>query len=134
MSHDVIMILLIFFIILAVPVAAVFIVLGVNKYSRKKKKQKYTLLVKAQVADIIRKGSDFPDVVCAVYSVNGKQYTVKETLKLKSEAIKIAGVPIGTKKIYVLGSIKKGDTVTVRCDERDPSKAIIDGNDGFVNV
>ena len=69
-------------------------------------------------------------VLSVDYQVEGKTYRIKETMKVKGEAIKVGKVPIGQRKKPVLGDIKKGDQVSVQYDTTNPRQAIIVGNDG----
>ena len=48
---------------------------------------------------------DYPWVIHVQYNVNGHDYKIKETAKMKSTAIKIAGIPVGQRKNFVLGNI-----------------------------
>lgn len=84
------------------------------------------------VIDLKIKGLDFPTVVEVEYEVDGEKYTIKESLKLKSEAIKLGFLPIGQRKIPKV-KCEKGGTVIVVYDEEKPQKGHIKGNDGLVN-
>lgn len=53
---------------------------------------------------------------------------------MKSEAIKIGGIPVGQRKSYQMGNISVGDSVTIQYDPSNPAKALIAENDGTVNV
>ncbi|MDI9470366.1 MAG: hypothetical protein QM296_09190 [Bacillota bacterium] len=76
--------------------------------------------------------SNFPAIVRVQYSVDGEVFTIKESLKLKSEVIKLGFLPIGQRKTFKI-NCHVGDTVTVIYDERRPHKGHIKGNDGWVN-
>lgn len=86
-----------------------------------------------KVTDLRRKGIDFPTVVTVQYSVGEKTFTIKESLKLKSELIKIGSLPIGQRKTPKV-NCNAGDTVTIIYPENKPGKGHIKNNDGFVNV
>lgn len=129
---DGMMILLIFALIILVPLTGVFLVLGISRARRKKKNRNYTGRVYGEVLKIVDRGLDFPWVIHVAYTVNGIEYTMKETAKLKSETIKLGPIPIGQRKTFVMGPVSAGDPVLIRYDEQDPRKAIIDGNEGAI--
>lgn len=132
MLSDGAMIIIIFAAIILIPTIIVFIVLGISKNSRKRKKNNYMGITKGRVIRIVDKGLDYPWVIHVQYKVNGIDYEIKETAKMKSTAIKIAGIPVGQRKTFVLGAVKEGDLLEIRYDEAHPEKAIIYGNDGVV--
>ena len=49
------------------------------------------------VLDIKSKGHDCPTIATIEYQVNGIKYIIKESLKLKSQAIKIGVLPVAQK-------------------------------------
>lgn len=132
MLNDGAMIIIIFAAIILIPTIVVFIVLSINKRNRKRKKNNYMGITKGRVIRIVDKGLDYPWVIHVQYKVNGIDYEIKETAKMKSKAIKIAGIPVGQRKTFVLGAAKEGDLLEIRYDEAHPEKAIIYGNDGVV--
>lgn len=132
MLSDGAMIIIIFAAIILIPTIIVFIVLGINKNSRKRKKNNYMGITQGRVIRIVDKGLDYPRVIHVQYKVNGIDYEIKETAKMKSTAIKVAGIPVGQRKTFVLGAVKEGDLLEIRYDEAHPEKAIIYGNDGVV--
>ena len=81
------------------------------------------------VIELKLKGIDSPAVVVVEYEVDGKTYTIKETLKLKSETIKLGFLPIGQRKVPKV-KCEKGEQVIVIYDEKKPQKGHIKGNDG----
>lgn len=80
-----------------------------------------------------RGGADSPGIIWVEYNVNGVVYQKKETVKLKSEKIKAGPVVIGQKKTPRLPKLSVGTSVVVRYNPDKPSKAYIEGNDGFIN-
>ena len=84
------------------------------------------------VVNLKSMGLDCPTVVTVEYEVENKKYTIKESLKLKSEAIKLGFLPIGQRKIPKV-KCQKGGLVVVEYDEKNPQKAYIKGNDGIIN-
>ena len=80
------------------------------------------------------KGLDYPTTVKVKYSVQGKEYIIQESLKLRSVPIKAGKMPIGQRKIPVLGKIELGKSLTVKYNPLKPQKAYIVGNDGIANV
>lgn len=88
--------------------------------------------VNGTVIDLRLKGSDFPTIATVEYVVDNKKYIIKESLKLRSEAIKIGFLPIGQRKIPKVDCIK-GNTVIIEYEEDKPEKGHIKGNDGIMN-
>lgn len=132
MLSDGTMIIIIFASIILIPTLVVFIVLGISKNNRKRKKKNYMGITQGRVTGIENKGMEYPWVIHVRYNVNGIDYEVKETAKMKSKAIKVAGIPVGQRKTFVLGAVKEGDLLEIHYDEAYPERAIIYGNDGVV--
>ena len=107
------MIIIIFAAIILIPTIVVFIVLGISKNSRKRKKNNYMGITQGRVIRIVDKGLDYPWVIHVQYKVNGIDYKIKETAKMKSTAIKVAGIPVGQRKTFVLGAVKEGDLLEI---------------------
>ena len=84
------------------------------------------------VIDLKIKATVDPIVVTVEYEVEGVKYTIKETLKLKNEVIKLGFLPIGQRQVPKV-KCKKGGTVVVIYDEKNPKKGHIKGNDGIIN-
>ena len=87
---------------------------------------------KGTVLSVKSKGLDNPTVVSVEYKVKKETYKLKETIKLKSEPIKLLFIPIGQRKIPVMEFVK-GQEVIVIYDIKDPKKAYIKGNEGKTN-
>ncbi len=132
MPSDGVMILLIFAGILLVPLAVVLLVLSISKTRRKQKLAAYTGRTTGQVEKILSRGLDHPWVIVARYTVDGREYRVKETAKIKNRAIKLGKIPIGQRKSFVLGPIAVGSPLTICYDPQRPQNALILGNDGVL--
>ncbi len=126
------MIIIIFACIIIIPLAVVFMVLGINKSRRRNKHLKYKGVTEGRVLKIVDKGLDYPWVIHVSYNVGDMEYMIKETAKVKSEVIKVGKMPVGQRKTFVIGPLAVGDTVTVKYDEKNPGRAIIAGNEGVV--
>lgn len=126
------MIVMIFAIIIFVPLICIFAIYKISRRRRKSKNERYTCETPGIITDLRLKGSDGPFVMTVSYSVNGIEYTVKESVKLKSSTIKAGAIPVGQRKTPVIGDIRKGSSVTVKHDPADPARALIKGNDGFI--
>ena len=128
---DGIMIILIFALIALMGGGlAAAIILG-TKWSRARKERSYTGETTGVVERIRSYGVDRPSVACVRYRVDGAEYTFRETLKVKSSAIKLGSVPIGQRKTYVL-DCAPGSTVRVSYLPSDPSRAILTDNRGVM--
>ena len=132
MPSDGVMILLIFAGILLVPLAVVLLVLSISKTRRKQKLAAYTGRTTGQVEKILSRGLDHPWVIVVRYTVDGREYRVKETAKIKNRAIKLGKIPIGQRKSFVLGPIEVGSPLTICYDPQRPQNALILGNDGVL--
>ncbi len=126
-------ILVAFLLMFSVPVLIVFLVLAIVKNARKKKIAICTEMTEGTVIKIKRRGVDAPIVLVAEYEVGGEKYTISESLKFKSELIKIGPIPIGQNKSPVMGTVEEGKTVTVCYQATNPKKAIIRDNEGLMN-
>ena len=80
------------------------------------------------------KGLDFPTMISVEYQVAGMNYTVTESIKLKSQAIKIGFLPIGQKRIPVMGDTAVGCAVMVSYNPDNPAEAFITRNIGKANI
>lgn len=128
--NTLIIIMLFFLGIVIIPTAIVFIVLGIAKHRRRKKYELYDCEVQGLVERFRR--ADQSRIIFVQYTVDGQVYTMKETVKYKSEAIKAGKVPIGQHKTPVMGAVGVGDYVTVKYLSSNPQKALIKGNDGSI--
>ena len=129
---DGVMIFLIYMLAIVLPVLIVFFVVVLKKKIRNKKKKLYTEETTGRVVELIDRGVDFPSLLCVAYEVNGIHYEIKESLKLKSEAIKLGLIPIGQIKVPMIDSVEKGAPVTVRYSKENPKNAIILENEGVI--
>lgn len=84
------------------------------------------------VVDLKIKGIDSPTVVTVEYEIEGVKYTIKETLKLKSEVIKLGFLPIGQRQVPKV-KCEKGKSVIIEYEEKAPDKGHIKGNGGIIN-
>ena len=108
------------------------IILGM-KWSRARKERAYTGETTGVVERIRRGGADHASYAYVRYCVDGVEYTLRESLKLKSSLIKLGPIPIGQRKTYVL-DCGVGSTVRVSYLPSDPSRAILTDNRGIMNV
>lgn len=130
---DGLMIIIIFSSIILVPIVIVFIIYKINKFTRGKKNKNYQGRTVGTVVSLKSKGLNSPTIITVEYLVNGISYSIKETMKLKSEPIKLGAIPIGQRKVPIIGKVMIGSSVYVKYDLNNPAKALIEGNDGFIN-
>ena len=95
-------------------------------------KEKYDGECLGIVKEIKTRGLDFSTIVMVEYEVDGIKYVLKETLKLKSEAIKLGFLPIGQRQIPKV-KCKIGESIIVLYNKSNPEKSHIKGNDGIIN-
>lgn len=127
-------ILLIFCLILLPPILVVLLVRGIVLSRRRRLRERCTASAEGVAERLRSKGFDRPAVLTAVYTVNGRVYRISETLKYRSEAIRVGKIPVGQRRIPRMGPVEEGCAVTVRYDPAHPEVALIEGNDGFRNV
>ena len=97
-------------------------------------KYKYDSLTIGTVTEVKARGLDFPTRITVEYVVNGKSYSVSESIKLKSKAIKLGFLPIGQERVPVMGDTRVGAKTEVLYCSSNPSDAIIKENRGKQNV
>lgn len=105
------------------------------KFNRKK----CTAPAVGTVVKIKRGGIDRPAVVWVSYRAEGGSYTICETMKLKSEFIRLGKIPIGQHKTAKLRSLdgdyaNTGSSVRVLYNPQKPGMAYLPDNVGFMNV
>lgn len=93
-----------------------------------------TQTVNGSVKELKFKGLDFPTMITIEYQVAGNNYVVTESLKLKSEKIKLGFLPIGQKRVPVIGNTAIGSSVTVSYNPNNPIEAFITHNIGKANI
>lgn len=98
------------------------------------KKANCTQTVEGRVKELKVKGLDFPTLISVEYQVVGKSYVITESLKLKSEIIKLGFLPVGQKRIPVMGNTAVGSSATVNYNPDNPSEAYITNNIGKTNI
>lgn len=127
------MILIIFGLIALLGGGTTAIVLLVAKRVRAHKERTYTGQTVGTIVRVRPGSVDRPTTVYVRYEVGGVTYECRETVKLTSEAIKLGPIPIGQRKHGKIPS-RVGCTVLVAYLPEDPSKAILMGNSGLMNV
>lgn len=130
--NDGVMILIIFGLIALLGVGATALVLVIAKRVRANKERTYTGETVGTVVRVCPGGVDRPAAVYVCYEVDGQTYECCETVKLKSEFIKIGPIPIGQRKRGKIAS-RVGCAVRVAYLPSGPSKAILADNGGLVN-
>lgn len=97
-------------------------------------KDNCTQTVIGKVKALKSKGLERPTVITVEYQVNGNYYEVSESVKLRSEIIKLGFLPIGQKRIPVMGNASVGSDAEVNYNPRNPSEAFITKNIGKFNI
>ena len=92
-----------------------------------------TQTVDGRVKEIKVKGQDFPTMITVEYQVAGNNYTVTESVKLKSVKTKLGFLPIGQKKAPVMGNTAVGSLATVSYNPSNPAESFITHNIGRMN-
>lgn len=77
-------------------------------------------------------GMNSPTVLTVRYCVNGIEYKLKETVKLKSEFIKFGSIPIGQRKESVLPNVNPGTELIVCYNPKKPKQAYLRDNIGHI--
>lgn len=85
------------------------------------------------IVEVKDRGINHPNVITVRYEAGGIEYQITETVKLKSEPIKIGFLPIGQRKIPVMGNTAVGTEVVVVYDPDCPEKGKLRDNIGKIN-
>lgn len=93
-----------------------------------------TQTVDGRVKELKVKGQDFPTMISVEYQVDGSSYVVTESLKFKSESIKLGFLPIGQKRVPVMGNTTIGSPSTVSYNPSNPAESFITNNIGKANI
>lgn len=93
-----------------------------------------TQTVEGRVKELKVKGQDFPTLISVEYQVAGNSFVVTESLKLKSEKIKLGFLPIGQKRVPVMGNTAVGSSAAVSYNPNNPAEAFITHNIGKANI
>ncbi len=93
-----------------------------------------TQTIYGHVKELKVKGQDFPIMITVEYHVAGNNYVVTESLKLKSEKIKLGFLPVGQKSVPIMGDTAVGNSAMVSYNPDDPREAFITRNVGKANV
>lgn len=80
------------------------------------------------------RGQDFPTEITVQYTVDGIDYSITETIKLKSEKIKLGFIPIGQRRVPRMPETHVGGRALVYYDPANPEKAFLAENQGLSNV
>ena len=94
-------------------------------------KRNCTEVTQGKVIKLRSIGVRRPTIVTVEYFVNGTKYEIEEGLKKKSEWIKIGFIPIGQKRINVMGDARVGTDVEVSYNPSNPAEAFITKNKGI---
>lgn len=100
----------------------------------KNNKENCTQTVMGCVKELTIKGQDFPTMISVEYTVGDNSYVVTESLKYRSEIIKIGFLPIGQRRIPVMGDTAVGSKASVNYNPLKPEEAFITKNIGKANV
>ncbi len=99
----------------------------------KTNKSQCTSMTKGNIVNLENKGLNFPTLITVEYVVNSNTYRITESLKLKSETIKLWFIPIGQRKIPVLPKVAVGEMVVVNYNPNEPTEAYLADNIGIAN-
>jgi hypothetical protein len=93
-----------------------------------------TQTVEGCVKELRVNGQDFPTMITVEYLVAGNTYIVTESIKVKNEKIKLGFLPIGQKRVPVMGNTTVGSSAMVSYNPNNPVEAFITHNIGKANV
>jgi hypothetical protein len=95
---------------------------------RLKKEKKCTAEVMGEVVQIIQGNLDAPAKIVVVYTVDDKQYTVKEGIVLKGKTFGQVTSPVGMGRKPVMGYIWEGIKTPVLYNPDKPEESVIKNN------
>ena len=98
------------------------------------RKDNCTMTVNGVVKELISQGLDRPTLITVEYQVNGTIYKVTESVKLKTETVKLGFLPISQKKKPVMGDTRVGSLAIISYNPQNPSEAFITHNTGYINI
>ncbi|MBQ8806091.1 MAG: hypothetical protein IJZ68_06360 [Bacteroidaceae bacterium] len=117
----------------AATILGTMIYLLIRACANPQKSTPHYLYANGMITAIQDKGLNNPTVVVIQYTVKNQTFELKETLKLKSEDVKVGNVTVGQKKVPVTKA-ERGQMVIIAYDAKDPAKAFWVANHGHVNV
>ena len=102
-------------------------------------KKKCTAETLGEILSFKSRGLEGVTMVTVKFTVDGTEYTVKESLKYKSKAIKLGFLPIGQRKTPVLKGAAGEDReigvkVRMKYDPQKPKRAYLPDNKGWMNA
>lgn len=100
----------------------------------KKENSNCTATTSGTVVNIKVKGQDFPTMISVSYIVNGATYELTESIKLKSEKVKLGFLTIGQKRVAVMRNTTVGSVVRVNYTPANPAESYLTDNIGKANV
>lgn len=95
-------------------------------------KKKCTEIADGIVINLKVMGLEHASIVTVKYEVNDTSYEISETVKLKSECIKLGFIPIGQRKVSRINS-SVGSIVKVSYNPSNPQEAFLTENIGNIN-
>lgn len=96
-------------------------------------RQRCTAAAMGEVVALADKGLEQPTVITVRYTVAGQEHQLEESLKLKTEAIRLCGIPVGQRKVPAMAHARVGGTVAVMYDPAAPDTAFLPENIGRIN-
>lgn len=93
-----------------------------------------TAVTMGEVLAIDSKGLEQPTIITVRYTVAGRAYELVESLKLKTEVIRLCGIPVGQRKALAMAHARVGGKVAVMYDPTQPDTAFLPENIGRMNV
>lgn len=96
-------------------------------------KKRCILKTNGTIVNIEHKGLECPTLITVEYVVNSNIYSIRESVKLKSELIKLWIIPIGQRQVPVLPNVGIGAVVEVSYNPNKPTEAFITDNIGIIN-
>ena len=100
----------------------------------KQERKRCTEEVLGKILELRIKGLNHPSVIRVEYTVNGKTYTLEETIKLKSVPIKIGIFTLGQRRVPTISNTSVGQEILVKYNQWNPHYAYLPDNIGLSNV
>lgn len=95
---------------------------------RKEKLAETGTKIEGIIIEFRLRGVGSSSVITVAYEAGGVAYSVTESVRMKSETIRLGPIPIGQRQVPVMGAVEEGTKVTVIYDPKDPRKAVIGEN------
>lgn len=129
---------LIFVVVVAAIVAIPLVIFRAQRYDHARREASIARRFTAHATGVVTAVSKplvqgEPTVVTVRYEADGREYTLREHLKVTAEGVEAGGFIVNVKKNPAM-SVSVGDVVEVAYDPTDPARAALVANEGLMEA